>query len=79
MPIASEIACGRLGSRTDRRDPALCRGIKIASLPFLALGTRDTFGIAASHSKVIQKVAYLHLAIQAFDKVIEEGWSDQPS
>lgn len=29
--------------------------------------------------ETIEKLAYLHLAIQAFDAVIEEGWSDEPS
>jgi hypothetical protein len=32
----------------------------------------------SDHDQGIQKVAYLHLAIEAFDAVIEEGWSDQP-
>jgi hypothetical protein len=41
---------------------------------------QEAYGIVGSdHDKGIEKVAFLHLAIQAVDSVIEEGWSDQPS
>lgn len=40
----------------------------------------EAYGIGGpDHDQGIQKVAYLHLAIQALEKVIEEGWGDQPS
>jgi hypothetical protein len=31
------------------------------------------------HDERIEKVAYVHLAIQAVDAVIQEGWSEEPS
>jgi hypothetical protein len=41
---------------------------------------REAYAIDnANDQERVEKLAYVHLAIQAFDAVIEEGWSDEPS
>ena len=41
---------------------------------------QEAYGIDGSNQdERIERVAHVHLAIQAIDSVIEEGWSDQPS
>ena len=41
---------------------------------------QEAYGIGGPHDdEIIEKVAYVHLAIQAVDAVIQEGWSEQSS
>ena len=41
---------------------------------------REAYAIASPDDhETIKKLAYVHMAIQAFDAVIQEGWSDEPS
>jgi hypothetical protein len=39
---------------------------------------QEAYGIdGPNHDERIQKLAYVHLAILAFDAAIEEGWGDE--
>jgi hypothetical protein len=41
---------------------------------------REAYAVdGPNHDERIEKLAYVHLAILAFDAAIEEGWSDEAS